>query len=112
MSVTPVAHSTRFITSTTPLGISAQYSTGVIDTAGYNQIEWIVRANQNGAVLGVSFDWSVDGLQTDYVEQNADFTGTTLVGTLTPKARYLTCIFVNGAVANTLFRHQVILRPY
>ena len=112
MAVIPKSNAPRIITNTTPLAASAEYNTGVIDTAGYSQIEWIVRANQDSAVLGVAFEWSMDGQQTDFIEQNADFTGTTLHGTLTPKARYLICVYVNGGVTNTLFRHQVILRPY
>ena len=100
------------ITTTTPLGISETYTTDVIDTAGYSQVDWIVRADQDSAVLGVAFEWSVDGLAPDYIEQNADYTGTTLHGTLTPKARYLICVYVNGGVANSLFRHQVVLKPF
>lgn len=97
-------------TTTTPLGIGATFTGAWVDVSQYQEISVIICADQDSATDGLVFEWSHNGsdvCDTDVFDVYANV-GTPY--TPNPAARYYRITYTNGAVAQTYFLIESILR--
>ena len=96
--------------SSTPLGIGAIFTGTATDIKDYGTVSVLVASDVAAATGGFSFQFSNDGTNWDH-SHNFDFAGGNLSYNISAEARYFRLVYTNGAVAQTHFRLQTVLRP-
>lgn len=94
-----------------PLGISGVFTGAWVEVLKYAQVAVIVISDQNSNANGVQVQFSSDGISVDHTHSysyTAAFGHAIQVHT---HARYYRVVYTNGAVAQTTFRLQAVLRP-
>lgn len=97
--------------TTTTLGSNATYTGTWVEVLKYTQIAVISISDQNSATDGVHIQFSSDGTNVDH---SHSYTYSTPFGHSVQAhthARYYRISYTNGAVAQTSFRLQTVLRP-
>lgn len=98
-------------TTTTPLGSNATFTGGWQDCLNYQEVNISILSDKNSATNGLVFQWSADGVNigdTDVFSYYTASGGTNY--TPNPAFRYFRVLYTNGAVAQTTFSLQTILR--
>lgn len=96
--------------TTTPLGISGVFTGTSTDIKDFGTVSVLVASDVASAAGGFSFQFSNDGTNWDHAH-NFDFAGGNLSYNISAEARYFRLVYTNGAVAQTHFRLQTVLRP-
>jgi hypothetical protein len=96
--------------SSTPLGGGAVFTGTSIDVLNYAIIAINVTADQASATNGLSVQQSSDGTNWDHDDSYTISAGIAKNFTVQPYAQYMRVVYTNGAVAQTAFRLQVILK--
>lgn len=99
---------THVDTTSTPLGISATYTTATFDSLTTGTfVTHHIYADQDGTHI---FEQSTDGTNWETADSDAVLAGTPKTEAHIVTARYHRARFVNGGVAQGVFRHQLICR--
>lgn len=99
---------THVDTTSTPLGISATYTTPTFDSLTTGTfVTHHMYADQAGTHI---FEQSTDGTNWEIEDQDTVLAATPKTEAHIVTARYHRARFVNGGVAQTVFRHQLITR--
>lgn len=97
--------------STSPLGVSGVFTGTSFDAKDFATLSISVISDQSSAVNGISVQFSQDGTNWDHVHTYTYITSANgLSYNLPLEMRYVRIVYTNGAVAQTSFRLQSVLR--
>jgi len=96
--------------STTPLAEDAIFTGTSDDLLNYASINVNIFADQNSATNGISLQWSSNGTNWDHIELFTYIASTSRQFTLAPRAKFFRIVYTNGAIAQSTFRLQTILK--
>ena len=96
--------------TTTPLGVSGNFTGTGDDCLGYASVSVIVDSSHDSAADGMTFEWSADNTNWDYTH-TFEYTAANggRIFQLGVTARYFRVNFTNGGTGQTTFRVQTIL---
>jgi len=96
--------------TSTPLGISGVFTGTATEILNYGIIFISVYTDVASAVDGLAIQQSINGTNWDFSDNYNIAAGANKNFSINPHARYLRVVYTNGAVAQTTFRLQVILK--
>ena len=97
--------------TTTPLGIGGVF-TGTSEAINtFASISVLVTSNVASAANGLSFQFSSNGTNWDFVRNFTLQAGVTRVFTLSPSGEFFRIVFTNGGTAQTTFRMETRYHP-
>lgn len=96
--------------TTTNLGSNGVFTGTGVDALHYGMVQIFVRASHDSAALGLVFQASHDNITWFDTDAYNYLANTVKTYSLTPPARYFRVKFTNGAVAQTSFTLQTILK--
>ena len=96
--------------SATPLGIGGVFTGTGIDVLNYAIIAVNIATDQDSATDGLSIQQSSDNVNWDHPDEFTINGGRPKNFTIQPYAQYMRVVYTNGAVGQTYFRLQVILK--
>lgn len=96
--------------TTTNLGSNGVFTGTGVDALHYGMVQIFVTASHNSAALGLVFQSSHDNITWFDTDAYNYIANTVKTYSLTPPARYFRVKFTNGAVAQTSFTLQTILK--
>lgn len=96
--------------TTTNLGSNGVFTGTGVDALQYGMVQIFVRASHDSAALGLVFQASHDNITWFDTDAYNYLANTVKTYSLTPPARYFRVKFTNGAVAQTSFTLQTILK--
>jgi len=111
LAVTTVDTISTNNSTTATLGIGGVFTGASDDIQNFKAISVLIFSDKNSATLGISFQWSSDNVNWDVAEAYDYLTangGASFIDS--PRARFFRLVYTNGAVAQTVFRVQTILR--
>lgn len=94
-----------------PLGSNAVFSGAAFDTLNYPAFSAIIKSDVASASGGLSFQWSMNGLDWDVVAASDVAAATGRAFMLSHRGRYFRVVYTNGGVAQIYFRLDIIHRP-
>lgn len=97
--------------TTTLLGISGTFTGPWTDILNYDQISVLVFSDQASAAGGLQIQFSSDGTNLDHTHSYSTIAGEGEAVQAHTHSQYYRIVYTNGAVAQTQFRLQTILRP-
>lgn len=97
--------------STTPLGISGVFTGAWVNTLGYAQISVLAFADVISAANGLQIEFSSDGTHVDHTHTYQVYPSVGETIQVQTHSVFYRVVYTNGAVAQTAFRLQSILRP-
>lgn len=92
------------------LGIAGVFTGEWLDTLNHNTVSIGIVADQNSATIGLDVQWSADGVSETQDDTFSIFANKGKTYTFSPANRYLRVVYTNGAVAQTSFSLQTILK--
>lgn len=98
--------------TTTPLGVSANFTGAWVETTNYAAIQVGVYTDQNSSSLGFKIEFSVDAATVDhahYYTYEASSNGTGY--TFQPEFKYFRVNYTNDGVAQTYFTLYTAMKP-
>lgn len=98
--------------TTTPLGIGAEFTGDWEECLGYSNISITLSSDVASAVDGIIVEWSTDGVNVDNSDPYtvvSPFEDTLNFGVIT---RYYRVRYINGSTAQSFFRLQTILHTF
>ncbi|NIT58413.1 MAG: hypothetical protein GWN00_19955 [Aliifodinibius sp.] len=96
--------------STTPLGISGVFTGSWVDMTDYAAVSIIINTDQDSATNGLQLQWSTDSSNIDHTQTHSVTGGESFTIQGMHEAQYFRVVYTNGAVAQTHFRLQTILK--
>lgn len=96
--------------TSTPLGIGAVFTGAAYDITNCGIVFVNVYTDQASATDGLSIQQSSDGTNWDHSDEYTIPAGGTKNYSINPHSRYFRVVYTNGAVAQTAFRLQTILK--
>lgn len=97
--------------STTPLGANGVFTGAAFDAKDFATLSISVKSDQSSAVNGISVQYSQDGTNWDHTHTYTYIAGGNgLSYNLPLEMRYVRVVYTNGAVAQTSFRLQSVMR--
>lgn len=97
--------------TTSPLGANGVFTGASFDAKDFATLCISVKSDHSSAVNGISVQYSPDGTNWDHTHTYTYITGTNgLSYNLPLEMRYIRIVYTNGAVAQTSFRLQTLLR--
>jgi len=97
--------------SNTPLGGGLAFTGAWTNVLGYLQLQIMVFADQISAIGGFAVQFSSDGVHMDHQHTYTIDANVGETFQMQCHAQYYRIVYTNGAVAQTAFRMQTILRP-
>lgn len=96
--------------ATANLAISGVYTSNAFDVSGYSSINVNVYSDVDSAANGLTVQFSPDGTNWDHSHSTTYTTGTGKGYMFNAEYQYARIVYTNGAVAQTAFRLQVVLK--